>query len=682
MKTPLLEHLQSWMEAGALRALDLAFARFLAQQIQPVEESLLLAAALVSERQGHGHVCLDLKACLQHPEQLLSLTRAQHPEEIHRQLSEYLDNMTLDTWVQTLQASEAVDSAWQPGAAEQTAPLVLAGSPDQPLLYLRRYWQYEQTIQQALQQRLKRVRSLPPEAKRLIQQLFPETNQAPRPDWQKLACVLAARSDFAIITGGPGTGKTTTVVRLLALLQGLQLTRGEAFLQIKLAAPTGKAAARLNESLLKNLQALNLPGEQSDVWRASLPREVTTLHRLLGSQPGTRQFRHQASNPLAADLVVVDEASMVDVEMMACLLQALRPDARLILLGDKDQLASVEAGSILGDLCRDAEAGHYSQTTRQALYQLTGEEPLDPATGKSLVDDQGSPLHQATAMLRHSFRFSQYPGIGELAQLVNQGSAGSGAFKQVFEKDAQRSEKSLHFLSIRDQKDPDFLKLVTQGYRPYLELVASRPAGAFDDHLSLNAWASEVFKRHQKFQLLTALRQGDWGVEGLNQTLYQALRSTAIGRQLLPEGEPLWYPGRPVLMTRNDYGLQLMNGDIGICLELPAEQPGQPPLLRVAFPDPNKGVRWVLPSRLQDVETVFAMTVHKSQGSEFQHTALVLPPVSSPILTKELLYTGITRSSQTFTLVASETRVLNQLLHKRIDRASGLDLQTPAGANG
>ncbi|WP_404418756.1 exodeoxyribonuclease V subunit alpha [Marinospirillum sp.] len=664
---PLLEQLQEWMQAGALRALDLALTHFIAQQVSQPSDGLLLATALVSERNSHGHVCLDLQAALREPHKLLTAAnRTSEADQVQQALTARLQSLDLPTWVAQLQASEAVN--------REGSPLVLAGSDQQPLLYLRRYWQYEQQIQTGIQQRLAQVKTLPLQAQPLIKELFqPSPGQAaPSPDWQKIASVLAARRGFAIITGGPGTGKTTTVVRLLALLQGMHLNQNLPLLQIRLAAPTGKAAARLNESLGNNIQQLSLPGNQSQIWRDSLPREVTTLHRLLGSQPGTRHFRHHSANPLPADLVVVDEASMVDVEMMAKLLEALRPDARLILLGDKDQLASVEAGSILGDLCRDAELGNYHPATHQIIKELTGEEARDPKSGRLLVDEQGSELSQATAMLRHSFRFHRYPGIGQLAETVNQGQASLKELEKVFNEDKQRDNASLTHLKITSQEDSAFIHLVTQGYLPYLQLIEKLRPEATASQSELNAWAEAVFAQHRRFQLLTALRQGDWGIEGLNQRIFQALKATSAGRQLLPSGEHLWYSGRPVLMTRNDYSLQLMNGDIGICLQLPRKKADDPALLRVAFPDAQKGIRWVLPSRLQEVETVFAMTVHKSQGSEFQHTALVLPPHFSPVLTKELLYTGITRSSQTFTLVSSSDRVLEQLLLQQVDRASGL----------
>ncbi|WP_114416590.1 exodeoxyribonuclease V subunit alpha [Marinospirillum perlucidum] len=679
MNPQLETDLRAWVEAGALRPLDLALTHFIGKETASQNPALLLAVALVSERSRHGHVCLDLQACLEHPQSLLTPAFTEDPAPLHQQLANWLPASTAD-WVRELLSSPALSDARNGTTSQTASPLVLGGTPARPLLYLRRYWQDEQSVRQGLQARLQGHYSIPETASQLIASLFPPLPEGiPQPDWQKIASVIAALSQFAIITGGPGTGKTTTVVRLLALLQGLQLLEGKQPLQIRLAAPTGKAAARLNESLGHNIAALQLDGspltpEQQTLCRDQLPKEVTTVHRLLGSQPGTRHFRHDATNPLGADLVVVDEASMVDLEIMARLITALPPQARLILLGDKDQLASVEAGSLLGDLCEKAEAGGYTPATQEAVLALTGEPLKDPHSGQSLTDPQGSPLQQATAMLRHSFRFDRHPGIGQLAYRVNTGRASLKELQACFDEDRQRPDPSLAFLSITEPQDSAFLSLVTRGYLPYLQTLEEQQPAAGASQEELDTWAEAVFAQHRRFQLLTALRQGNWGVEELNAGIYQALRNTATGRRLLPAGQPLWYRGRPVLVTRNDYNLQLMNGDIGICLQLPGPTPEQPGPLRVAFPDAHKGVRWLLPSRLQAVETVFAMTVHKSQGSEFNHTALLLPPHDSPVLTKELLYTGITRSSEQFSLISSNRRVLEQLLLRKVERASGLNL--------
>ncbi|WP_227875036.1 exodeoxyribonuclease V subunit alpha [Oceanisphaera profunda] len=672
-----LSQLTTWVELGALRSLDLALARFIAQQLPHSSELLLLSVALVSERNAHGHVCLDLTAALAAPKLLLSAVKnapdGVSENQARDELSARLTNLSLSAWLAELSASGAVETRISSDTSDGDSklgdtPLVLAGSAERPLLYLRRYWLYEQKIKAALNLRLAVHHSLPnAPTQRLLAALFPPvsaTVAVPElaTDWQKVACLLAARSHFAIITGGPGTGKTTTVVKLLALLQGLRLTNQEAPLQIHLAAPTGKAAARLSESIAGSVAQLPLPSDLAEPLRNSIPKEVTTLHRLLGSLPNTRHFRHHATNPLPTDLVVVDEASMMDVEMMAQLVDALPGHARLILLGDKDQLASVEAGSILGDLCQTADVAHYTPTTQDWITQLSNESLSD-----EFIDPKGSALQQATCMLRHSYRFSAHPGIGELAHQVNSGLATPASLTAIFD----RQSHSLHNLRLPAASNQYFIdlaplaRLAVAGYQDYLTLAKRPPQLTSDPDANvaaLNSWALAVFVAHNQFQLLTAVRQGTFGIDNLNQLIFKALQK----KQLLPDGEPLWYSGRPLLVTRNDYSLKLMNGDIGICLYWPGVG------LRVAFPDGEQGIRWVLPSRLQGVETVFAMTVHKSQGSEFTHTALVLPDYGNPVLTKELIYTGITRSKEKFTLIHSKDAVLQQALHSQVKRASGL----------
>jgi exodeoxyribonuclease V alpha subunit len=671
--------LASWAERDWLRPLDVAFAVFLQEEAPDAPPLLILAAALASHQLGRGHACLDLEATLRDPAFALSLP----PEGMDRpddqptpRPAEVLEGLSLSAWQAALRYPELVG----PGAG--ATPLVLVG----PRLYLRRYWEYEQAVSAGIQARLAPAATpgaaLPLEALRqTLGVLFPPGPI--KPDWQKLACALAAPSAFGIITGGPGTGKTTTVVRLLALLQALALAapnpgKPPRPLRIRLAAPTGKAAARLNESIAGAVARLPLAGlTNGEAVRATIPVTVTTLHRLLGSRPDTRRLRYHAGNPLALEVLVIDEASMVDLEMMAAVLAALPPSARLILLGDKDQLASVEAGAVLGQLCQRAGAGHYTPDSRDWLATATGER-LDPA----LIDPAGHPLDQAIVMLRHSHRFAADSGIGQLAAAVNAGDR--AAVLEIW----THNHPDLALAVVENREDPGLGSLVRDGrlaaagstpapgapptrvgYRHYLTVLRqSRPAPDADAD-AFDAWARAVLKAQGQFQVLCALRRGPWGVEGLNQGIAQALQEAG-----LIEASRGWYLGRPVLVTRNDYGLGLMNGDIGVTLAHPG-QPGQPAIPRVAFPagDGQDGIRWVLPSRLQAVETVYALTVHKSQGSEFTHVALVLPEHPSPILTRELLYTGITRARNYLTLVRpGGTEVLTQAVRRQVLRASGL----------
>ena len=662
----LLLLLERWVERGWLRALDKAFVAFLHERDPQGDPLVLLAAALTSHQLGHGHVCLDLFETLKEPDFALSLPPEGDVQTgamlLPSQLLEALDG---EAWCKALQASSLVEHAGQSSADAVSRPLVLS----ERRLYLRRYWTYERRIDGALRQRLAVAEATPADLPVRLNGLFGSPAQNAPVDWQKLACALATRGAFSIVTGGPGTGKTTTVVRLLALLQAPAVEAGTP-LRIRLAAPTGKAAARLTESISVQVKSL----EVDDKVRQKIPSDVTTVHRLLGSRPGTRHFRHHAGNRLPLDVLVVDEASMIDLEMMANLLDALPAHARLVLLGDKDQLASVEAGAVLGDLCRDAEAGWYTAQTRSWLEQVSGENLSASDLQQDL--DGTHPLAQQVVMLRHSRRFGEGSGIGQLSRLVNQQLP-----REARALLAAGNHADLFALPLKGEQDRAFERLALEGrgteakgYRHYIErLREQRPdtrSGLEDPRWA--AWAGHVLQAFEAFQVLCAVRKGPWGVEGLNERITRAL----FARKLI-DGDQQWYEGRPVLMTRNDYGLGLMNGDIGIALMLPeGEGQARRHVLRVAFArnDGQGGIRFVLPSRLNDVETVYAMTVHKSQGSEFSHTALVLPEALNPVLTKELIYTGITRAKHWFSLVEPRAGVFEEAVQRKVKRLSGLML--------
>lgn len=684
----LMKEVDLAVATARLRELDRALLHFLAAEAPGAQPLALLAAVLASHELGQGHACIDLGRVL-----ALAHDTGPGPTRTPLPLDVDLRDLDLHRWRAALDDPDLVGS----GAGD--TPLVCQG----PRVYLRRYWQYECEVRNALQQRidpaLAAVPVPPAQALReALDVLFPTPDATGQvtPNWQKLACALAARSAFSIITGGPGTGKTTTVVRLLALLQHLALhpdagSTGRA-LRIRLAAPTGKAAARLNESIAGAVRALPLDAlPQSQGLREHIPTEVTTLHRLLGSRPDSRRFRHDAWHPLALDVLVIDEASMIDLEMMASVLAALPRSARLVLLGDRDQLASVEAGAVLGELCARARAGHYTPATGEWLAQAAGEVPPP-----ELVDPHGQALDQVVTMLRHSHRFGAHSGIGQLAEAVNSGQvAALRAVWQAGHSDIARLDLSEN--GSANGSDPaasasPWHSLVVDGaggtggtegpsgYRHYLECLARlQPAADADsdpgDDTVWDQWARDVLQAFGQFQVLCAVRNGPWGVEGLNDRIARLLRRDG----LIPATQG-WYPGRPVLVTRNDYGLGLMNGDVGITLARPVAgskaDGGARIALRVAFAagDGSQAIKWVLPSRLQAVETVYAMTVHKSQGSEFAHAALILPEELNPVLTRELVYTGITRARRWFTLAeaAPDARVLERAITRRVQRASGL----------
>jgi exodeoxyribonuclease V alpha subunit len=618
-------------EAGELRRLSGAFARFVAS-LGSATPPLLLAASVLSELEGRGHSCLLLGELARDPCTLLGWSSEQW-----QALADAAAPLPKNAkgWIAQLAACEQV---WQVGELDYDQPLVLDGER----LYLRRYWRDETLVAHSVRARALAVRPVETAAvRRWLDILFASRREGEAPDWQKLACAVALRGSIGIITGGPGTGKTYTVARLLALLfavAGDQAGRQ----RIALAAPTGKAAARLKQSIDKAL------GELAERVGEALPlRELTarmgaarTLHSLLGARPDTRAFAHHRGNPLDVDVLIVDEASMVHLEMMASLLDALPPSATLILLGDKDQLASVEAGAVLGDLCHDAQAGGYSAATCDFVAAASGEQVPDAFTGA------GGALAQQTVMLRHSRRFGG--PIGQLALAVNDGDVARAQGVLRGGADEVRWIEQAHQHHV--------VQLAGDGYRPYLELLAQGPAGAHDD------WVRGVLQRFEAFRILCAVRDGEWGVEGLNQAIEQRLEAAGLVRR---SGE--WYVGRPVMVTRNDYGTGVYNGDIGLTLA----DPNRPGSLRVYFLEGDQ-VRSVLATRLRHVETAFAMTVHKSQGSEFRHTVLVLPQDRGGILARELVYTGITRASAQFTLVSPASAVLGEAIQRRTHRASGL----------
>lgn len=665
----MLDLLESWVTRGWLREVDLALVRFIVAEVPETAPALMLATALVSHQLGRGHVCLDLESTLNDPYIVLSLPPEQNEtpdQEAVLQPKDLLAGWSTSDWISCLMNPELVSNG------EGTTPLVLIGQR----LYLRRYWRYERQVQAAISQRFaesqKIVEQLPEaDFKSTLNDLFPPTD-SDKTDWQKIACALAARSAFSIITGGPGTGKTTTVVRLLALLQSIALNRdAERPLQIRLAAPTGKAAARLKESISGAIDKLPAFVQDNPALKASIPNEVTTLHRLLGTRPDSRMFRHDARNPLPLDVLVIDEGSMVDLEMMAAMLLALPAHARLVLLGDKDQLASVEAGSVLGELCRRAQQGHFLPETAHWIKEMTGNS-IDDA----LIDAGGLPLDQLIVVLRESYRFDAFSGIGQLASAVNAGNTEkihavwAHRYADLFRHDLPtlddgRLESILLGLS-REENTP-------QGFASYLGVVCSERPEIDADKTDFDIWAANVLKAHGKFQLLCALRNGPFGVSGMNQRI-EAL----LNKHQLIQPTVTWYEGRPVLVTRNDYRLGLMNGDIGIALSYPVRNKASGKLewsIRVAFPkgDGTAGIHWVLPSRLVSTETVFALTVHKSQGSEFDHCALLLPPEQNPVLTRELVYTGITRGKSWFSMICiGNNLIVEEASSRTVQRSGGL----------
>jgi exodeoxyribonuclease V alpha subunit len=662
-----LAALRTLTDAGLLRHIDTALTAQLHQQAPETAPCVLVACALLAQMEGRGHSCLPLAQLLPAPLALLGPAEGEAQASALAALWTQLPPRLAD-WLAALRACRWVRQA--EADADQGQPLVLAGGGEgtPARLYLRRYWQHEQAVAQHIRARCQDepAQAIAPTAARgWLARFFPappETD-ASAPDWQKIACALALRGRLTVITGGPGTGKTYTAARLLALLFATAPQPEQ--LRVALAAPTGKAAARLKQSIDDALGALQAQvGADLDL-NALVQRvgAARTLHSLLGARPGTRHFSRHAGQPLEVDVLIVDEASMVHLEMMAALLAALPPNARLVLLGDKDQLASVEAGAVLGDLCQDAAAGRYSAATADWVAQVAGESL--PAA--FLAPGAAPPLAQHTAMLRASRRFGG--PIGALAQAVNQGDAASAL--AVLQEDASGA-----VAQITGSHPAQAVQLAWPGrpggasYADYAQQLARWPAlapaaGGAPWEATHADWVRAVLQAFERFRLLCAVRAGDWGVDGLNRAVQAAL----VQARVLPAhaATSAWYAGRPVMVTRNDPLLGVFNGDVGIAL--PASGAGHP--LRVYFAQ-GAALHSVAVTRLAHVETAFAMTVHKSQGSEFAHTALVLAAGSGQLLSRELVYTGITRARSTFTLVEPQPGLLAQAVRQPTERASGL----------
>ena len=523
-------------------------------------------ASLLSRSIRHGHICLKLGDPM--PDQ---------PP------AERLELPDPTKWGFELLKSRAF------GLPDSNTPLVVASGR----LYLRRYWDYEQSFAKAVLRKAQRNRA-----------------RTERAETQEAAVDAAMQNYLTIISGGPGTGKTTTVLQILQRL--LQQKNGPR-LRVALAAPTGKAAARLQE-LLRNVQQ---DDKLSLELKAQMPRHASTIHRLLGSKPDSVFFRHDARNPLPLDLLVVDEASMVALPLMAKLFDALLEDTRVILLGDRDQLASVEPGAVLADIAETASI-------------------------------PGNPLENALVTLSKNYRFGNENAIYQLSSAVRVGNSDE-ALKIL--NDSSFQELGSAAVPPPAQVAVRLEETVVERYKPYLR--EKEPAKAL--------------AALQQFRVLCALREGPFGVKQINRLIEAALHK----RGLIADPSRS-YGGMPILITQNDYQTRLFNGDVGILLPDPTDTSGSAPgQLWAWFIGEDNNLRRLSPGRLPDQELAYAMTVHKAQGSEFEQVLLVLPDRDSAVLTRELVYTGITRASKRIDLWFSE-ELLRMAIDRKAVRASGL----------
>jgi exodeoxyribonuclease V alpha subunit len=583
------------------------FGVFICRLADDPDPDLFLAAALASRATDRGDICLDLVSVA---------------AELVREQSSPLNFPDLKTWVDKLRTSPVV------GLPGQRRPLIL---DHRSRLYLFRYWEYENQLAGAIQNRIQADCEVsdPDAYQRAFERMFPRI-AGDQVDWQAVAAGVATLKRFCVITGGPGTGKTFTVAKILTLLLE-QDPHGD--LRILLATPTGKAAARLKQSIRESMVRLDC----SEAIKKRIPTEVYTIHRLLKSIPNSPYFHHDSDNPLPAEVVVVDEASMVDLALMSKLVQATPPAARLILLGDRNQLASVEPGAVLGDICDRSRPHGYSHTLVEKIHALT-------TINLSSAGDDRQPLRDSIVELSKSYRFAPEGGIGQLSRAVTTGNR-NGMWQALA---GSNPEIEWHEIRSPDTFARQLTDQIIQGYRPYL--------GEKDP---INALA-----QFSGFKILCALNHGPFGITALNKLAEEVLRR----EKLLARTTNPWYVGKPVLIRRNDYHIGLFNGDIGITLP---SADFEDETLFVYFPNDSGGVRGFPFQRLPEHDTAFAMTVHKSQGSEFEEVLLILPDKDYPILTRELIYTALTRATRTVSIWGTKS-VLDAAIDRQIERASGL----------
>lgn len=630
----MIKLLKQAITQNLLRPLDLRFAQMLVEDENPI---LLFVFAYLSAQTGAGHVCLPLNIIQK--DQLFDGRQKEFAQEIWQKMGKPSAKKIVEELTHCPCVNQSRD--------DLSSPIVL----DNELLYLQRMWSYEEKVTQFFRQEHTLVDIDENELIKVLNQLFPATKESQETNWQKVAASVAITSPISIISGGPGTGKTTTVAKILAAF--VMLTSNEKPI-IQLAAPTGKAAARLTESLGHALAQLNL-SEEENKW---MPNQAQTIHRLLGAQPESQQVRYHKDNPLQLDILVVDEASMVDLPMMARLIDALPSNCHVIFLGDKDQLASVEAGAVLGDICRFSEDG-FSQKRFEQINHLTQGELVKSTEIIPVSQTPVSVVSDSLCLLRKSYRFGEDSGIGQLAFAVNKGQTKTAiALLKKAEISPQQLEIALEpqdvsFIALESKES--YLLMIqdaVNAYREYLTLVSQKAS----PDIILNAF--------NQYRLLCARREGPFGVSGLNDRIEMLLHRQRLIRRPTNSYQSD-YIGRPIMIQRNDSTLGLFNGDIGIMLN---NDDGE---MKAFFQLPDGKLKAIQPSRLPQHETAYVMTVHKSQGSEFTHTALVLPDKFSPVVSRELLYTALTRAKQKLSLYASEPMV-KMAMQTRIQRRSGL----------
>ncbi|AIA54173.1 exodeoxyribonuclease V subunit alpha [Acidithiobacillus caldus] len=636
-RSRILKLLDDWHRAGWIGPLEPALARWMAERDPDIAPELLFLAAITVHLEGLGHTSLDVPAFLAQP-----LYYLDWPEQAGEALEEFLAAMGSgpEAWQAALIRGGRMLAQYH----DRTPPNISQRGPETPLvwdgrrLYLRRHFRDEWEIDRQLQSRVGTTVAYFSEGSATLTRLFGPASSSSAGDGQRLACALAAERGFTLITGGPGSGKTYTIARLLVLLMQAAPRR------VALAAPTGKAALRMDTALRQSVDDFVRRGDDdlADLLRQVPPAQ--TLHRLLGARPGTRRLRHDAHRPLNFDLLVVDEASMIQHDLMAALLRATPARSQLILLGDPDQLASVEAGAVLAEICRGRAV--YSPATAEDLKRRWG-----IALAADSLRDDASALEEAVVRLSSSYRFDG--PIAKLATAIRSGDA--ECVIDLLAASTTVEGSALGWIDPRAGAGrANFLELAERTWRSTQARLEQVPSGE-TEHAT---WVRELLAAADTFRILCALREGPWGVAGINAQMAAQLRPPGYSGD--------WYPGRPVLVQRNDPIAGVYNGDLGLVL------PDTQGRLQVYFPrGPQLAPLRLHPQRLGDATSAYALTVHKAQGSEFQRVLLILPPEDSPVLSRELLYTAVTRARREF-IAVTPLETLSRILGRHGRRMSGL----------
>ncbi|MDZ7806799.1 MAG: exodeoxyribonuclease V subunit alpha [Gracilimonas sp.] len=587
--------LQNWRAEGFVTDVELEYARFLRQIDANINNDVLLAATACIYAQKNGHICIDLNNPTNEPLFDEDKTKVR------------LDLETLKKWETSLQESDIVS---QNGSLQ---PLIL----EDGRLYLHKLWKFEEELTDWIRKRAKVTNKVTKSEIKAISEFLEPKNDLFESNWQEVALCLSFIKDLIVISGGPGTGKTYTVLNIIAA-QSL-LKQGQNF-SIALAAPTGKAARRLIDSIEEGKE--RLPDHIKE--KIELPDNALTVHKLLGASYRGNTFKFDHFNHLPHDLIIVDEASMLDINMWVRLVRAIGPDTKLVVLGDKDQLASVEAGSILGDICGGKNS--YSSAVATQIADLTGTAPSTALQNTPAIND-------CVVFLTTSYRFGEESGIKKLADAINN----------------QDSDTVINLLQSDDHQDLQWIESKTE----FLEIIISKYGiNHFEEYSVIPKNRMEA---SNKRKILCAIRKTKMGVESINQTVEIGIkRKNSLIRSIE------WYDGRLVMATKNDAVLRIRNGEMGI------------------FSSKERKVQFegehnvsISPSRLDDYESAFAITIHKSQGSEFDDVAIILPEMYLGVLSKEILYTAVTRARNS-TLVFGSKEIIQKTVERSVNRQSGV----------